>query len=473
LKDLGALLSPDGIIGSPDERSRREAVIAERLQLDKAARGKLIGCLTDADQDTRRGAVMMMIANTPLAKEGLPMLIQVLQTDKSANVRSFALRAVQSAGTRKKAVITAIARAAEKDADPEIRSEALDAIATLRPKSRNVNDLLLRALRDRAVEVRRTATRHLQFQRSFDKEALNTILLAVMNDSDPKVRAELIFALRSPRQRTQQVKTVLVESLQDKAEAVRLQAVAALVEFDTLGSATIPIIKSLQLESQDPDAFARLIGGVGKEIAPELFKVVVSGGSAHYRARAALALAYVTQGHATPLLRQSLQTLTQLMKHEASYVRAAATHALALMGAEARLALPDLIQSLKDSNVRVRMWTVASLKTLAPAEQAAANALATALLQDQSPGIRIEAASALGKCGKQHPRVVPLLIRALDDQDDGVQCAAAQALGSIGAPAKAAVPALRAALHSKNDFLKEEARGALERIGAGKMDKKP
>jgi HEAT repeat protein len=63
-------------------------------------------------------------------------------------------------------------------------------------------------------------------------------------------------------------------------------------------------------------------------------------------------------------------------------------------------------------------------------------------LEDADPGVRSEAAQALGHVHKRLDAVLPALLKNLKDPDASVRLGTADALGLLGPDAKSAVPAL-------------------------------
>ncbi len=84
--------------------------------------------------------------------------------------------------------------------------------------------------------------------------------------------------------------------------------------------------------------------------------------------------------------------------------------------------------------------------------KAAVPDLVNALQNDSDSWVRGSAAQVLGSMGADAKAAVPDLVNALQhDSDSWVRLSAAQALGSMGADAKAAVPDLVNALQNDSD----------------------
>jgi CubicO group peptidase (beta-lactamase class C family) len=85
-------------------------------------------------------------------------------------------------------------------------------------------------------------------------------------------------------------------------------------------------------------------------------------------------------------------------------------------------------------------------------------------LEDPRENVRLGAAIALGKLGREAHAAVPALGRALSDRMANVRWCAVNALGAVGAAAAPAVPALRETLHDGDEDVRRGAALALERI---------
>jgi len=113
-------------------------------------------------------------------------------------------------------------------------------------------------------------------------------------------------------------------------------------------------------------------------------------------------------------------------------VRVAAARSLAILGPEARTAIPALNQALHDKEVRVQL----------------------------------DAAAALGRIGRQS---VPVLMQALEENDASIRHAAAYALGEVGPDAQPAVPLLTKALEDNDPQVRSSAAYSLSVIGPRRL----
>ena len=144
----------------------------------------------------------------------------------------------------------------------------------------------------------------------------------------------------------------------------------------------------------------------------------------------------------------SLATYVQQLKTAKPAHRADRVRALGAFGPDARPAVNELVEALKDSDASVRESAAWSLSQMGEAGMAAVSALA-ASLSDPNPRVRCLSAVALRSIGSKTVDAVPALIKALTDSEAYVRAPAADALRSIGPAAKDAVIPLSDRLTAK------------------------
>ena len=137
-------------------------------------------------------------------------------------------------------------------------------------------------------------------------------------------------------------------------------------------------------------------------------------------------------------------------------LRIAAIQALGGFGREAANAVPELVQALRDKDLRVRWFAAEALGLIGPDAKAAIPALHAALRSRDAVAadaanvdggvadapMRLIAAFALGRIGPEARAAIPDLIAALSGPDSRVRAEAARALGLMGPDARAAIPEL-------------------------------
>jgi HEAT repeat protein len=136
-----------------------------------------------------------------------------------------------------------------------------------------------------------------------------------------------------------------------------------------------------------------------------------------------------------------LEELVLALTHQESALRVRAVMALALLGSDAKSAVPSLAEALGDKNLNVRYWAASALKKIGPEARAAVPYLVEAL--------------------KTHPDRTPALEGPPRYYAD-VRWVAAEALGEIGL--STAVPALKVAVGDEHPQVRSAAVEALEKI---------
>lgn len=111
--------------------------------------------------------------------------------------------------------------------------------------------------------------------------------------------------------------------------------------------------------------------------------------------------------------------------------------------------LPNLGESLKDSDPEVRRVAAAQLGRQGSAAKSLAPKLTDAIA-DSDKDVRSAAVQALADVEPDNTQNVTSIVKALDDKEMDVKKSAVAALGSMGPAAKDALPALQATL-KKND----------------------
>jgi hypothetical protein len=85
------------------------------------------------------------------------------------------------------------------------------------------------------------------------------------------------------------------------------------------------------------------------------------------------------------------------------------------MGPEGKMAMPVLVELLKDKDANVRLAAIDTLRQVSP-DPATAISVLVELLRDQSTIVRIEAAKTLGHMGPEAVSAVPALVELVRDR---------------------------------------------------------
>ena len=299
---------------------------------------------------------------------------------------------------------------------PELRREAVRAIAALGPGGRAALPVLLRATRDDTEDVR-----------FWSVEAIRRI--------GPAAREAV---------------PALLVVLTDDVRRVQLSARAAL---EAIGPAAVPALIPA-LHGLDPWVRANAaealgaIGGTGDHTVKELARLLTDD-SLWVRASAGWALGRLGPG-AKPVVKPLINALQEELRRDPDLRESAQrarveqySYALGRIGSAAGDAVPALLSVFFDGGDSLRVVAAAAL---AGVGSRAAPALGQALTSERM-ATRIEAAHGLRLMGPEGKKAVPALIRVLQATDElegghDLLVATADALGSIGKPAKSALGAL-------------------------------
>ncbi len=149
-------------------------------------------------------------------------------------------------------------------------------------------------------------------------------------------------------------------------------------------------------------------------------------------------------------------------KNASSLVKRQAADSLAKLGKEAKDAAPALVESLKDKDKHVRMFSAKALGAIGPDVAKTAIPGLTKALEDEDKNVSEAAAEALGKMG---PAAVSVMIDNLRKKDVYARRLAAESLGKMGAEAKSAVSTLTDVTKDRDKETRLAAIRALGQIG--------
>ncbi|MGV0025713.1 HEAT repeat domain-containing protein [Phormidesmis priestleyi] len=327
-----------------------------------------------------------------LGERSIAPLITLLESDADSEAQWFAVRIL--GGFAHPDVLAAIVRLLKTSDQEELRGMAVTVLV-------NAGDEAIAILQE-SLQSETTRLVAAQALAQIRRPATIPLLLEVVNDSDPQIRATAIESLGSFHQ--SEISAALIRATQDPIATVRRAAVIALgfcaaeaTELD-LVSHLRPLLLDLNLDVCKQTAIA--LGRLGtleattalfqslesihtpEPLAIELIRALGWVGRSEalqdlHRALTQLPLTeslrqevLVVLGRVEPpnLKPQATQILLDLLTHEAVARSPAARQAIALgLGQLGDLnALNPLIDLLADSNVSVRLHVVSALKTLAP-----------------------------------------------------------------------------------------------------------
>ncbi len=123
-----------------------------------------------------------------------------------------------------------------------------------------------------------------------------------------------------------------------------------------------------------------------------------------------------------------------------------------------------VIASLNHDDSAVRYWAAVALAEIGERARPAEVQLLTAL-RDSTPEVRIRAAFALARLGRES-EAVPLLIRELSSPEKAARLLAAHALDDLDEKGRPAITAFESVLDDEFNYVQRIARHALWELGA-------
>jgi HEAT repeat protein len=312
----------------------------------------------------------------PAAKEAGPDLLALLKS--GAGSRDL-LRALAAAGAAEEAVPVLLRRLEDKDSDA--RRAAVEALGELGPVTPEVLPALLRAL----------------------------------DDKDGFVRAEVPSALGAFKQDAKVIVPALVKVLGQRQQAFAdtflvVNSVRTLGEFGPEARDAAPLLVDLlDVEDESVQKAATVaLANVDPSAGPELTPVLIARlrkDEADTDATRALARLGKAARPAIPLLAKTLRNTTLN-----PVIRWKAADALGAIGPEAASVLTEVLKEVDDTLVQSHIARV--LSGMGADARAAVPALLEARF-NSTPGVRDEVADTLGLLGPAAREAVPVLLADL------------------------------------------------------------
>jgi HEAT repeat protein len=249
-------------------------------------------------------------------------------------------------------------------------------------------------------------------------------------------------------------------ALLDQAPAVHVATRSALKEG---GVGAVPVLIELLATEQGPSyaevrwTVAELLRDLGPEAAaatPALL-AALQDPDPHVRHVVTAAL-----GEIAPADKEVIAALVSRLR---TGDRLSAVKALGHFAADAREAVPTLVELVKDPDTETRLTAVIILGEIGP-DAALAVRVLTEALRDADATVREHAAESLGQIGTEDASTIAALSEALKDNNSRVRRDAVRTLGQIGPAAKSAVPAIRGLQKDESENVRSAARTALRQI---------
>jgi HEAT repeat protein len=240
------------------------------------------------------------------------------------------------------------------------------------------------------------------------------------------------------RTKTAEAPAGLLEALKDKDPSVRLQAAQMLIRMGE-AKATLPVVEELL---KSPQQAIRLEAGLLlKQIRPTQLKAQLKDLNPSARLEAAQALWLMGGAEA----KVAIPVLVELLKSPRHELRFPAAMTLTQRNVpEAKAAVTALVEALSHPLARVRLQAAQRLQQMGVPEVRGAVTVLVDLLREHQKELGIQPAMLLGQMRAADLRAAaPGLREALNDRNPAIRFQAASILVRIGrAETKAAIPVL-------------------------------
>lgn len=396
------------------------------------------------EQDLRTLSFIVQSGSHEDRTKALDLLTAILRESNIPDVR----RSVASTlGFVADQVAPALAAAAQKDADADVRQAALEALGSAKPTSDVVSALeSLMHNPDATTRARALATLiSVQFNQG-DKAPAYRWAASQLGSTEDDVNAEIMMKLH---QEGPGVLPACIEVLETSPNANARQAAACVIGLVCAGTNPrqeefAKLSKATQKEDTVKPGPVNLDG-----LAP--LEKAMSDPAPEVRAIAAQGLGYLGQASSAPLLGKALSDDNEEVRWWA---------ATALITIPADTVATDLASAARDdSSSRVRRAAVRAMGWLKPGP-----VVTQAMIEvthDSSAEVRRAAAAQLGRIGD--PVALDALGELFDDGDEDVRWAAVVAMGELKDPS--AAPLLAAVVSDPNPMVANAAETALQKMG--------
>jgi HEAT repeat protein len=286
--------------------------------------------------------------------------------------------------------------------------------------------------------------------------------------SDRNVRREAAYRLSRMGREARVAIPELIKALDDDQQQVWFGAISALANLGPDAEPALPaLLKELEAwqpfrkDRQGSQALYRTalaLGSIGAPAVPALSNALASD-KWFVKAGAARAL-----GFAGDLSRPVVPALIRVVGDERVEVREAAAETLALHRDAAVAGLVTLLT--EDEEPRARAAAAGTLRRIGTNAVSALPALRTAAEKDRDSGVRVEAMTALSRCGLPAGEWVSLLFQAARDPSEPVRKAAFGLLLVVRPVETRLMPTLIAGLRTADPGERELAARLVTELGA-------
>jgi HEAT repeat protein len=268
------------------------------------------------------------------------------------------------------------------------REAAARSLGLIGPEAKAAVPFLIDALRDKEGRVGWEAAAALA---RIGQDAVPDLARA-LEDQSPTVRRLAAYALGEAGPAAQAAVPLLIHSLGDTNDEVRVSVACSLTRIGTPGLLELTdLLEHGDTKARQAAAKALLDSYLSlRDAVPALVDM------AHDQSPAARQQALETLSTVRAIDALSMHTLMGALSDPSVEVRVAAIKGLGLMGFRAFQAVPKLIESLKDQSPAIREWSARALGYIGPGAMDAVPEL-TRLRADPEPKVRTAAEQALAK----------------------------------------------------------------------------
>ena len=305
--------------------------------------------------------------------------------DENAMVRRTAAQALQNLGPGAHLAAPALL-ATLRDPDAAVRHHVLLALTTVRGDAKEMVPALVELLKDESPQIRQSAVRILS---GYGAPALPHMLVA-LKDVDAGVRQQALFGLQAIPGDIKEALPALLPMLGDNN--INTRRITILL----LGRAGEEAVPHLREALKDPAPNLRWtaasslgnLGPAAKKAIPELIDLAVGDTNITVRRMSMFAVVRIQPEEVGPLF-------DKIKKHPDDKIRQSAYQIFNFnKQIPAKVAVPILVDGLKDKIARIRQVCALNLGRFGPAAKSAIEPL-TAALNDPDPQVRTLAQSAL------------------------------------------------------------------------------
>ncbi len=483
-------LSDFYVIQLKADKNQRRAVRDELLNMGSAAVEAVPAfslMVSKGQPETAARAAAVLGGMGAKAADAVPALIECLMRapksggddDLVHQARIEAAKALGMIGQKDKAAIALIS--VLNDEQESLRPYAAEALGRMGAKEA-VYDLVLAAHSQDPVLWK--ALKNAFAMLNVDSKMIVLTLIQILNGEngeDATKRAYAAGALGRMGKEAHAAIPDLIKAMKHEDLSVREEAAYALAQIGTKESLVelskqntdeaVAAFLSL-LESETPGvrrAAALLLGNMGAIEAIEPLREIVKNKDENVDLRKISIEALGKLGD-----RKSLPAFRSLLSEKDFAVSAA--KALGSLGANAKRAVPDLIQALKGDDLELKIVATWALGRIGVKAKAAFAAVEEGLYSGDTKLIEAstlallmidpdKAYDSFKEIGEQATYMVPILEGCMKEKDKAIAKSCVRSLALFGPAAKTAVPALMEALNSKDAGLRLAAAHALGMVG--------